>query len=178
VAVAIPFIPYIVAAVGAGVAAYGAVQQGNAAKEAATFNAQRAVDNSRIAIENAGIERQNALFAAQQQDRLTYQRLGAIRAAAGVTGTTMEGSALDLLGDAAAQSELERQNILYSGELRARSRLNEARGFQSTAALDLFSGQQAERAGYLRAGSELMSGAGRASRAYNSYDDRALNRTG
>lgn len=163
----VPFIPYIVAAVGAGVAAYGQMEQGKAAKQAAHFNALQAQDNAKIAIQNAGIEREGARAQAEQQDRLTYQRLGAIRAAVGATGTTTEGNALDVLGDAAAQSEYQRQDILYRGELAARSRVNEARGFGNTAILDTFSGNAAERAGYLRAGSELLSGAGRASYMYS-----------
>jgi hypothetical protein len=71
-----------------------------------------------------------------------------------------EGSVLDVLGDTAAQGELEKQNILYQGEQRAR-------GFNNTAALDTFSGKQAQRSSYMKAGSELLSGGANAAYAYN-----------
>lgn len=151
-------IPFIIAA-SAGVAAIGAIQQGRAAKAASEFNAH-------VARENAAISREEAALFARQQDRETYLRMGAIRAAQGKSGGAMEGSVLDILGDTAAQSELEKQHILYQGELKAR-------GFQNTATLDTFSGQQAQRSSRYRAGAELLGGAA------DAYGARArLSRTG
>ena len=138
----------------AAVSAYSAVQQGKAAKAASAFNAT-------IATQNAEISRDNAEAQATQQDRENLLRLGAIRAAQGKSGGTASGSVLDVLADTAAQGELERQNIVYQGELRAR-------GFANTATLDEFGGKNAEKAGYLKAGSELLSGAGKAYSAYGS----------
>ncbi len=130
----------------AAVAAYSAVQQGKAAKATANYNAA-------ISMQNAEIARADAAAQAAQQDRENYLRLGAIRTAQGKAGGAAgEGSVLDVLGDAAAQGELERQNIIYQGEQRARGAVN-------TANLDTFSGKQAQKAGYLKAGSELLSGA-------------------
>ena len=137
-------IPYIMAA-SAVVSAVGAIRQGQAAKKAADFNAI-------INTQNAQIARSNAAAQAQQADREKYLRLGSIAAAQGKSGGEAgEGSVLDVLGDVAAQSEWEKQDILYQGEQRAR-------GFTNTAALDTFSGKQARTAGYLKAGSELLSG--------------------
>jgi hypothetical protein len=148
-----PAIPYIMAA-SAAVSAIGAIQQGKAQKAAADYNAT-------INIQNAQIARADAAAMAQQQDRENYLRLGAIRAAQGKSGgVANEGSVLDVLGDTAAQGELEKQNILYQGEQRAR-------GFTNTAALDTFSGKQAQRSSYMKAGSELLSGGANAAYAYN-----------
>ena len=127
------------------VSSYSAVRQGQAAKAAANFNAS-------IAAQNAELSRADAAARAQQQDRENYMRLGAIRAAQGhAGGDAGSGSVLDVLGDVAAQGELEKQYIIYQGEQRAR-------GYGNTATLDTFSGKQAQTAGYLKAGTELMSG--------------------
>lgn len=148
-AAAVPFLMIASAAM----SAVSAMQQGQAAKSAANYNAQ-------INLQNATITRQQAAQQAAQQDRENYLRLGAIRAAQGATGGRGDaGSVLDVLADAASQGELERQNILYQGELAAR-------GYTNTAQLDTFSGANAARSGYLKAGSELLAGA---ANSYNAY---------
>jgi hypothetical protein len=91
--------------------------------------------------------------------------LGSIKAAQGKSGGTGAGSYLDVLGDAAAQSTLERQYITYRGALGERQ-------FNNTAGLDAFAGERAAQAGTMRAGSELLSGVGGYYKA-----DSALNRT-
>jgi hypothetical protein len=152
-----PFMIPVLLVVSAAVAAYGAYQQGQSAKKAAAFNAQ-------VANQNAVAARQQSAAEMAQHDRETYMRLGSIRAAQGASGGTMEGSALDVLGDTASQAELEKQNIKYRGEM-------QARGFGNTATLERFQGKAAARAGTLKAGSELIGGA---ASAYGS----SLNRTG
>lgn len=145
-------IPYIMAAT-AVVGAVGAIQQGKAAKQAADYNAQ-------ISMENAQISRSNAAAEAGQISRENYLRLGAIRAAAGRNGgVSGEGSVLDVLGDVAAQGELEKQQALYQGELGAR-------GYTNTATLDRMQGKSAQRAGYMKAGTDLLSGG---ASAYGTY---------
>jgi len=150
-------IPYMMAA-SAGIAAIGAIQQGKAAQAAAAFNAQ-------VQTQNAEIARADARMEAAQVERENYLRLGAIRAAQGASGGTGAGSVLDVLADTARQGELERQNVIYRGELAAR-------GYTNTAALERAQGQQAKRAATLRAGTELLSGG---SSAF--FAQRALNRT-
>lgn len=144
-------LPYLMVA-GSVMSAIGAIQQGQAAKSAAEYNAT-------IAMQNAEIARSNARAKAQQQERETYLRLGSIRANQGASGgTANEGSVLDVIGDVAAQSELEKQQIIYQGEL-------QARGFQNEATLETFAGDTKQTAGYWKAGSELLSGASNYSRA-------------
>ena len=144
-------LPYLMIA-GSVMSAIGAMQQGQAAKSAADYNAT-------IATQNAAIARRNAADKATQADRETYLRLGQIRANQGASGGNAgEGSVLDVIGDVAAQSELERQQIIYQGEL-------QARGFQNDATLETFSGDTKQNASYWKAGSELLSGASNYSRA-------------
>ena len=151
--------PFVMAA-GAAVSAISAIQQGKAAKAAAKFNAKVAEQNAAIALEDAD-------YQARVKDRETYLRLGAIRAAQGhAGGAAGEGSVLDILSEAAAMGEEEKQRILYAGQLRAR-------GFENTAELEEFSGKTAMTGAYLKAGSELLSGG---FKAYDAY--KRLNRTG
>lgn len=147
----------IISAVGTVVSVIGALQQGQASSNAASFNAQ-------VASQNAELARREAAMAAAQNERETTLRLGAIRAAQGHSGGTGDaGSVLDVLGDAAAQSELERQNIIYRGELKAR-------GFTNTAMLDTQAASNATTGSLFKAGSELLSGG---VNTYKTYD--ALN---
>lgn len=137
-------LPFIQVA-GAIVSAVGAIRQGQAAKAAANYNAD-------IADQNAQVARDQTALAEQQQRRETLMRLGSVRAAQGhAGGDAGAGSVLDILGDVAAQSELERQQVVYEGELKAR-------GYTNTANLDRLSGKTAQRAGYLKAGTELLGG--------------------
>jgi len=137
-------VPFITAA-SAIFSAVGALQQGRAASQAAAYNSQ-------INQQNAVIAQQQAEQQAGQQARENYLRLGAIRAAQGTSGGTGDaGSVLDVLADAGAQGELERQNILYQGQLAAR-------GYQNTAALDAYAGERRRNFGYLKAGAELLTG--------------------
>lgn len=145
---------------GSVMSAVGSLQQGQAAKSASNYNAQ-------IATQNAAIARQSAADKARQADRDTYLRLGSIRAAQGAAGGEGgEGSVLDILGDVAAQSELERQHVIYQGELRAR-------GFSNDASLETFSGEAKQTGSYWKAGSELLSGAYN----YKSASDRLKPKT-
>lgn len=150
-AAAIPFI-MIASAV---VSAYGAIQQGKAAQAAGDYNAT-------INAQNAEIARADARAQAEQVKRENYLRLGSIRAAQGKSGgAANEGSVLDVLGDTAAQGELERQNVIYEGEQRAR-------GYLNTGALEQYKGDTARTGSYYKAGSELLSGGAAAYGAYNS----------
>lgn len=138
------FIPFLTAA-SAGISAVSALRQGRAAQAASEYNAE--------------IQRQNAAFAREEADELvriadreTYLRLGAIRAAQGANGgVANEGSVFDILADTAAESERERQYIIRAGEMKAR-------GFESTAGLELMEGRAARSASRMRAGAELLSG--------------------
>lgn len=124
-----------------------AIRQGQAAKAAADFNAAVSTQNARLVREETELQ-------LRQQDRENYLRLGSARARAGASGgSTSEGSVLDVIGDLASQGELARQNVIYQGAMKER-------GFLNTATLDTFEGEAALQASKLKAGSELLQGAG------------------
>ena len=130
---------------GTAMAVIGALNQGQQAKSAANYNAT-------VATNNAVASRQQAAANAEAQARKARLQMGAMRAGYGASGITMEGSAMDVLEQSAATAELDRQNILYGGELKAG-------GYQSTAGLELMRGEHAETSSYFNAGSSLLSGA-------------------
>lgn len=136
------------------VSVVGALRQGKSQQQAAGYNAA-------VADRNAEVARQQSRQEAAQIDRRNRLRIGAARASVGASGGTAEGSAIDVLGDMVAQGELERQQALYQGELRAM-------GFQDTASLERARGRDARSAARTRAGTALLSGAGQ---AYSQYSD-------
>lgn len=130
---------------GAATSAFSEISKGKAGLAASKFNAA-------IQDQNAAIVRENTKLQIQQHDREMILREGAIRVGhAKGGGTATSGSVLDILADTAAQGEIQRQDIAYRGALAER-------GHYNTAALDRFSGKNANRAGYLSAGSELLTG--------------------
>lgn len=125
--------------------AVSAISQGMNANAAGQRNAQ-------INQQNAVIAHQNADAQNVQNQHDNYMRLGAIRANQGKSGGTGDsGSVLDVLGDVAAQGELDKQYTTYQADL-------QARGYINTANLDSASGSNALKTGVFKAGSELLSG--------------------
>lgn len=135
----------------AGVGTYSAVAQGQAAKDAAEFNAD-------VAKNAALAEQQKASFEAQQIQRRNRLRLGEQRALVAKSGITIE-SADDVIYDSAVQGELERLAALYGGN-------SASTYYSSKAKLSRLEGRNAETAGYLQAGGTVLSGASRAGGIY------------
>jgi hypothetical protein len=144
--------------VGAVFAGVGALQQGNASSAANVYNAEMGWQNAKIA-------RQTALDQAKQVSRENYLRLGDMRASMGGSGVT-GGSFLDVLGDTAAQGELQRQQTLYAGEVKANML---ARG----ASLSEAEAATSRMGGYLKAAGALTGGSYGSVRAAGSNTSRA-----
>ena len=119
--------------VGTAVGALGAIQGGKAEASSAQFNADAA--------------RQEAASREAAQRAQAQRQLGAIRAGVSKSGATMEGTPLAVLSESAANAEIDALNTRYSG--------------QREAALYESRGRNAKTAGYMRAGTSLLSSAGR-----------------
>lgn len=155
----------VIAVVVAGVAisAFAAAEQGRAAKKEADFRA-------RLAEQDAEVERQKAareLVVARQSEedfrRDQSNLMGTRRARLGATGVEPgAGSPLLVSEDFAAEGELQALRIRAGGEVAATRLEQSALRLESEASLFRFSGRSAQRAGQLRAGSLLVSGAGQA----------------
>jgi hypothetical protein len=143
---------------GAATSAYAANQNAKAQRDSDVFNAG-------IAEQEAVVAREQAGQAAELQRRESRKVIGSMRANAGASGLT-DGSMFDVLEESASMAELDRQTILYQGELKAR-------GYQNTAALDRASGRNAIQQGQLQSASSILTGAGNAlvigTRSYNPY---------
>lgn len=122
----------------------GTLQSARASENAANYNAA-------VARNNAASARDQADADARRQRILGEKALGGIRAAAGASGITMEGSPLDVLGESAANAELDVLSIKYKGELRAM-------GHESDATLDAAKASNTRTTGYLAAAGTLLEG--------------------
>ena len=123
-----------IAIAGSVVSAAGSIAAGNAQKKAAT--------------QNAALARMQAEEDARRSRRLSDALMGRQRAAVASSGTTMEGSPLLIVQDTAAEAETEIRHILRGGAARANAYLE--------------AGSAAAQAGFIGAGSTLLSGVGRA----------------
>lgn len=111
----------------------GALSAGKAAQSAANYNAQSALieAQSREAAQRASAARQ----------------LSATRATIGKSGATSEGTPLLVLAESAANAEIDALNTRQTGERQA--------------SLYRAQGANARKAGYIQAGTSLLSGAGK-----------------
>ena len=138
---------------GAAIAAYGSMQQAKAQSEAAQFNAKINEQNATAALQQADAQ------AAIHQRQTTLDQ-GSLIAAYGAAGVTGDGSPLDTLSMSVSNAELDRQNILYNGRLKATVYYNEATLAHraSTTAIEQ---------GNYQAASSLLTGAGRTAYGYS-----------
>lgn len=139
-------IPLILMAVSTAVTVYASVQAGNAQKRAAQFN-------EKVAQNNAIAAQQQGAAAAEEKHREMVQRIGSIEAGYGAAGVTSDsGSALDVLSSSVQQGTLDQLTEKYNYALKGQ-------GYQNSATLDDFQGQNAQFQGDLNATSSLLNGA-------------------
>ncbi len=121
------------AAIALGSAVFGAVSSANAGKAANRAAAAGAAQERKLARERERISRRDSALT-----------LGRQRAVIAAQGTTMEGSPLMVLEDAAAEAELEALHIREGGAARASALIKQ--------------GKNAQAAGYMDAGRTLLGG--------------------
>jgi hypothetical protein len=138
----------LAAGIGGGVlSAAGSIKKGQAAQQAAEYNA--AVDAQR-----AAEERDQANAATQDYIRKGSDTVESARALRGATGVTSEGSPLLVDENTVRQVALGAARTLHGGELRA-SRL------EDDAKLQKMKGENAVIGSYLDAGGSLLTTAGK-----------------
>ncbi len=133
-------------AVGGGVSAFGALQQGQ--------------DQSATLDRAAKIERQNALLDietgqanAELSSISSNKRIGAISASYGASGVAADsGSVLNVLAASTSNAELDRQNIIHGAKVRAVN-------YENAAAMDTIGSDSARKGSYMNAFASLL-GAG------------------
>ena len=134
-------------AIGAGVSAYGQAQQGKTANVVAQRNAQ-------IQNRNATIAQQNAEFNAKLQEREARRRRSSQVARLGASGIEVfEGTNLIAMAEQEFTDDMNAQLIRRGGAI-------EAGNLQQTAAITSAQGTASRSAGFLGAGTSLLTGAG------------------
>jgi len=127
------------------VSAVGLLSAGQASYQAYEYNAKVAENEAVMARQAADIEE-------KRFRRRVQAMLGSTRAATAGSGLLLEGSAMEVLGENAAQSELDALAIRYAGtvgEVRARAQ----------AATERLQGRAARTSSYWQAGGTLLTGA-------------------
>jgi hypothetical protein len=154
---AVAAIPYVMMAAAAVMSAVGSIQQGNAQKKLANYNAglldQQAESTLAWSKYNADRQREKA-------NRLNATA-EAMFAGSGVEVTS--GSPLAVLADNEAQAEMENLAILRMG-------ITESNNLKAQAAGARFQGQIAMKSSRIQAGSSLLSAAGSAYGAYSNWN--------
>lgn len=143
------FLPVVLAVAGTAMTAIGQIRQGQAAKAAADYNAQ-------VANNNAIVAEQQSQSQAMVQGRRAMMQNGGLLANMAANGIEVgEGSPIDILSQSAANAEMDRQNIIYNGRVKAQSLRNQAQ-------LDTFQGETAQSNGFMSAAGTLLSGGSKA----------------
>ena len=153
---------------GTGLTAYSQYQQGQYQKGVAQTNATIAAQNAEIARQEATQARHIGEYKVKQEGRRKRILIGKQRvaqAASGVTGRTAD----TLIADTERQSAIDVALIRYRSASDARSFLREGELFQTESARVLREGKYRAKAGKLKAGSTILSGAGAMGGQYVSY---------
>lgn len=159
-----PWVAAVAAVVSAAAGAYAAKEQGDAAEDASKRNAKAQNTNARVAAEQAQ-------YAADRQRSENRRRLGAQRAAGAKSGIDLSGGSFqDVLLDSAVQGEMDALASIYQGRAASAA-------YQSSARNSLLEGKAAKQAGYLRAGSTLLSGASQTASVWPSLNGSGATNT-
>ncbi|MBU7436519.1 hypothetical protein [Paraburkholderia fungorum] len=156
---AIPIAAYVAAATAA-VSAYGAMASAHAQAETASAAANAAKYNQEVATQQAAVVNQQAAANADASERQSDQTLGMVAAASAQNGTGLSGSTGALYEQDATNAEMTAMNIRYNGQLQGVALENGANLDQYQSQVDTMNANNATAAGYVGAGSAVLSSAG------------------
>ena len=95
--------------------AYGAIKEGDAKADALE-------EEARASEENAIISRQAGIYDAQKQSLIAKKTIGAMKADYAASGVSSDSfDALEVLRESHTNAELDRQNIVYQSEMKAKN---------------------------------------------------------
>jgi hypothetical protein len=151
-------------------AAYGQIQQGQAAKSQADYQAAVARNNSIIAEQKAEDAIARGAIEEQQRRELTQQRISKQRASAAARGVEADsGSALALIEDEAGIGELDALTIRQNAAREASGLRYQGQQFSAEGQLLESTGKSARRASTISAGGTLLSGASKVAGKWYDY---------
>lgn len=159
----------VTAAVGTGISAYGLIQQGNAQKREANYNAAVA-DNNAISAGYAAIQEGQAAQREVEQLRETRTRnVASQRSAAAHAGLMISGSVIDTMGDSVLAAEKEMAMSQYRGRINSYNAINQGSNLRTQSSMLRASGTAAKRASYLQAGGTVLTGAANTGLSYANF---------
>lgn len=157
---ALPVIGVVSALASTGFGIYGAMQQGQAQADAATYQAQVARNNQIVAEQNAAYARQAGAAQEAGQRMRTAALAGKQKAFAAANGFDVNsGSNVDLLGSTATLGELDAQTIRNNAARTAAGYVSQGADFGSQAGLLDNQRRAAATAGTISGAASLLGGA-------------------
>jgi len=147
--------------------AMGQIQQGQAANQAARYNAQVAQMNAQLAEERARDALERGREEEQKHRRQTAQTIGKQQVAMAANGLDLSfGSPLDLIVDTAVMGELDALTIKKNAYREERDHRQQANNYRAEAGMQLAAGKNAKRQSIFAAGGTLLGGFGDAYKGY------------
>lgn len=148
------------------VSAGGAVLEGIQANKMAKYQAKVAQMNRDIANENARRSIERSQVEQQEQDMVSLAFLGAQEAMQGASGLSMSGGSQQLARKSAKElGRLDSLRVRQAGELEAHAFRTEAVNFDTQSRMARAEGKNALVSSFFNAGSSLLTGATRVSKA-------------
>lgn len=150
----------VIGGIGTAVQVVGNIEAGQAAKANANYQAQVAANNAKIATDNARNAMQVGEQQQQQEQLKTRATVGAIVAAEGANNLdTGSGSNLLVKNSAQEIGELDANTIRQQASRTSWNYETQSAAFTGEEGLQKAEGAQAQTAGFINAGSSLLSGA-------------------
>lgn len=158
------------AVAGAGLKAYGAIQEGQAASDASNYNAAAAGFNAEQSRRNAELTSEAGAAKAAMVGRDTRAAFGSERARAAGSGLNPNtGSAADVQASTAELGHLDAMTIRSNATREAYGHQIEGLNYDNKATMDRWEGKQAKSASYIKAASSLLGSASDATMKYQEY---------
>lgn len=150
--------------------AAGALASASAQSSAARYQSQVAQNNAVMAAGAADTSIAQGDVAAQQQYQIGSQRTGAFRAAMGASGVDVNsGSAVDAQSSIARTTALNVGAVKYNADAQAVGLRNQTANYNAQQSVDIADASNATTAGYMSAGSSLLSSASSVSSKWSSF---------
>lgn len=158
------------------IGAYGAIQSGQAQKKQARYQSAVERNNATIAGWQAEDATQRGQIEEQRQRLATARLRGAQRAGMAANGIEIDsGSPLDVLMDTASLGELDALTIRSNAEREAYGFRSQQGNLMAQSGLTTMAGRNAATAGYIGAGSTLLSTAATAGDRAATYKRYGIN---
>ncbi|MBT9138744.1 MAG: hypothetical protein DDT31_01319 [Syntrophomonadaceae bacterium] len=146
----------------AAIGAFSSISAGRAQARMAAYNARIANQNAELAIAQMDIAKKQKEIMAARHRRGVEKTLGAQRAAWSKAGVDMAGTPLLVAAETEFEADLDAMAIRYAATVEQGQLLAQAAGQRQEATLQRMAGRAAKTAGYIGAGTSLLTGAGQA----------------